>query len=409
MSEASALLETPLRSSGHAREPIDYAPWPFFADDEVEAVTAVLRSGKVNQWTGSEVKGFQHDFATWAGTRHAVAMANGSVTLEACLRALKVGPGDEVIVTPRTFMASASCVCLVGATPVFADIDRDSGNVTVQTMDAVRTAKTKAVIPVHLGGWPLDMPAVMAWADQHQISVIEDCAQAHGARVDGRSVGSFGHVNSWSFCQDKIMTTGGEGGMVTLNDDALWNDVWSFKDHGKSYDTVFNQPHPPGFRWLHESIGTNWRMTEMQAVIGRRQLAKLADWTEKRTSNARLLTEAFADESALRVPWPEDRLTHAWYKFYAYLEVGALADGWTNTRLVSEIEQRGAKAFTGSCSEVYLEKAYTSRGIGPSKRLPVAQELGETSLMLMVHPTLSPESVMRTAEVVLEVLKEAKR
>ena len=195
-----------------------FSPWPSFTVEEADAARAVLLSNKVNYWTGTECRNFETEFAAWCGTAHAVALANGTLALDVALKALGIGPGDEVVVTPRTFMASISCVVTAGATPVFADVDPDSGNLTAATIAAVLTPRTRAVIVVHLAGWPCDMDPIMALADQHGLKVIEDCAQAHGARYKGRSVGCMGHVGAWSFCQDKIMTTGGEGGMVTTND-----------------------------------------------------------------------------------------------------------------------------------------------------------------------------------------------
>src|SRR5690606_10824692 len=248
-----------------------FPPWPSFTTEEADAVREVILSNKVNYWTGQECRKFEQEFAAWTGCRHAVALSNGTLALDAALKALGIGPGDEVIVTPRTFLASVSCVINAGAKPVFAEVDRDSQNITASTIQAVLTERTRAVICVHLAGWPCDMDPIMALADERGLYVIEDCAQAHGAHYKGRPVGSIGHIGAWSFCQDKIMTTGGEGGMTTTNDQRLWSKMWSLKDHGKSWDALYKQQHPPGFRWLHESFGTNWRMMEMQAAIGRIQ------------------------------------------------------------------------------------------------------------------------------------------
>ena len=256
-----------------------FPPWPSFTTEEADAVRDVLLSNKVNYWTGTECRSFEAEFSAWAGVQHAVALANGTLALDVALKALGVGPGDEVVVTPRTFMASVSCVVNAGATPVFADVDADSGNLSAATIAKVLTPRTKAVIVVHLAGWPCDMDPIMALAAQHGFKVIEDCAQAHGARYKGRSVGSIGHVGAWSFCQDKIMTTAGEGGMVTTNDEALWRAMWAYKDHGKSYAAVYERDHPPGFRWVIDSFGTNWRMLEVQAAVGRIQLRRMAQWT----------------------------------------------------------------------------------------------------------------------------------
>lgn len=396
-----------------------FAPWPAFSDEEVDAVACVLRSNRVNYWTGEEGRKFEREFAEWAGTSHAIALSNGTVALDLALQGLGIGvvnggtSGDEVIVTPRTFLASVSCVVNAGAIPVFADVDADSGNITAATIDAVRTPLTKAVIPVHLAGWPCDMDPIMALAERHGIKVIEDCAQAHGARYKGRSVGSIGHVGAWSFCQDKIMTTGGEGGMVTTSDPALWSRMWSFKDHGKSWEAVYERAHPPGFRWVHEGFGTNWRMLEMQAAIGRIQLRRMAEWTAARRRNAALLREALADFAAagiIRMPRVADEgSVHAEYKSYAYVRPERLAEGWDRDRVITEIVARGVPCYQGSCSEVYLEKAFDDTGWRPLQRLPVARMLGETSLMWLVHPTLTPEQMQHAAEASCEVLAMAKR
>lgn len=396
-----------------------FSTWPRFTAEEANAVQRVLLSNKVNYWTGTECREFEKEFAAWTGTRHSVALANGTLALDVALKALGIGPGDEVVVTPRTFIASVSCVVNAGATPVFADVDADSGNITAQTIAAVLTPATRAVICVHLAGWPCDMDSIMALAEQHGLKVIEDCAQAHGTRYKGRSVGSIGHVGAWSFCQDKIMTTGGEGGMVTTNDEALWRAMWSFKDHGKSYEAVYEREHPPGFRWLHESFGTNWRMLEMQAVIGRIQLQRMPAWAAARKRNAEAVWAACQGFPALRVPQIQcsgcsgdcktaaARCEHAHYKCYVYVEPERLATGWTRDRIIEAINAQGVPCYQGSCSEVYLEKAFDDTGWRPQARLPVAKALGETSIMFLVHPTLTDSEVAKTCEAIQKVMTEA--
>lgn len=394
-----------------------FSPWPSFTPKEADVVHRVVMSNKVNYWTGTETREFEKEFAAWCGTAHAVALANGTLALDVALKALGIGPGDEVVVTSRTFIASISCVVNAGAVPVFADVESDSGNVSARTIEAVLTANTKAVICVHLAGWPCDMDPIMMLADQHDLKVIEDCAQAHGARYKGRPVGSIGHVGAWSFCQDKIMTTGGEGGMVTTNDEALWRAMWSYKDHGKSYEAVYERQHPPGFRWLHESFGTNWRMLEMQAVIGRIQLQRMPDWAEARKRNAEAIWTACREFAALRVPTVKcascpgacavGGCEHAHYKCYVYVEPSRLADGWTRDKILEEINAHGVPCFQGSCSEVYLEKAFDDTGWRPSVRLSVAKELGETSLMFLVHPTLTEGEINKTCEAIQLVMSKA--
>ena len=391
-----------------------FAPWPSYTEEEVTAVADILRSGRVNYWTGQQCRLFEREFAAWADSAHAVAVANGTLALDLALHGLGIGPGDDVVVTPRTFLASVTCVINAGATPVFADVDRDSGNITADSIAAVLTPRTRAVIVVHLAGKAADLDPIMALADTHGLKVIEDCAQAHGARYRGRSVGSIGHVGAWSFCQDKIMTTGGEGGMVTTNDAALWSRMWSFKDHGKSWEAVYERPHPPGFRWLHESVGTNWRMMEMQAAIGRIQLRRMDAWTTQREAHARRLRDAMAHHSGpngvIRLPAAPDTASgevHAQYKFYAYVRPERLAPGWSRDRIIAEIAASGVPCFQGSCSEVYLEKAFDAGTARPVERLPVARELGDTSLMFLVHPTLTQADMDRAVASISQVLSLA--
>ncbi|MDF3886627.1 DegT/DnrJ/EryC1/StrS family aminotransferase [Cupriavidus basilensis] len=385
------------------------SPWPSFTVEEAAAAQQVLLSNKVNYWTGTEGREFEREFAAWVGVEHAVALANGTLALDVALKALDIGPGHEVVVTSRTFLASVSSIVLAGATPVFADVDRDDQNITAETVRAVLSPRTKAIICVHLAGWPCNMDPIMALAREHGLAVIEDCAQAHGASYKGRAVGSIGHVSAWSFCQDKIMTTGGEGGMVTTNDRNLWARMWAYKDHGKSYEAVYEREHPPGFRWLHESFGTNWRMLEIQATIGRIQLKRMADWTARRTANAMTLAEALKPCKALRVPLPPAGVEHGWYKFYAFVQPESLAEGWDRDRIMAEINAAGVPCYSGSCSEVYLEKAFDGTGWRPAERLPVAKELGETSLLFLVHPTLTEAEIARTAQVARAVVERATR
>jgi dTDP-4-amino-4,6-dideoxygalactose transaminase len=388
---------------------VSLASWPQFDADQIDAASRVLSSGNVNVWTGNETKVFEQEFSSWCGTSHAIAMANGSLALSAAYLAIGLGPGDELITTPRTFIATASSAVLLGAKPVFADVDSESGAITAATIAPLINQRTKAIAVVHLGGWPADMRAICDLARAHGLAVIEDCAQAHGARIHGQSVGSFGDVAAWSFCQDKILTTAGEGGMVSTSRPGLWDAMWAFKDHGKTHEAVFEREHPPGFRWLHERFGSNFRLTELQSAIGRIQLQRLSEWTAIRTRNALLLTEALSDLPTVRVPLPPEHLTHAWYKFYAFAQPEALADGWSRDRILSEIAALGYPALSGSCSEIYLEKCFHDTGLAPAERLPVARELGETSLMFLVHPTITPEQMAGYAEAVSSVVKRACR
>lgn len=412
--------------------------WPHSEPDEVDAVVRVLESGKINYWTGDEGRRFEAEFAAAVGCKHAVALANGTVALELALLTTETGdfntetrghaedqnPGKngkrkytplittdetdqaEVIVTSRTFIASASCAVMRGMRPVMADVDRESQNVTAETIRAVLTPRTKAIIAVHLAGWPCDMDPILELAREHSLVVIEDCAQAHGATYKGRPVGSMGDVAAFSFCQDKIMTTGGEGGMLVTNNEAIWEKAWSYKDHGKSYDAVYRREHAPGFKWLHEDLGTNWRLTDMQSALGRVQLRKLPRWVNRRRANAAILAEEFLKWPALRVTLPGNEIGHSYYKYYVFVRPERLRKGWDRDRIVAEINARGVPCYTGSCSEIYLEKAFPDE-MRPKSRLPVAKELGESSLMFLVHPTLSEDDMRWMAKLAGEVLREA--
>jgi hypothetical protein len=384
-------------------------PWPHYAEDELAAVERVLRSGRVNYWTGDETRSFEREYAASLGRRHAIALANGTIALELPLQCWGIGPGDDVIVTPRSFIASASCVVRSGARPVFADVDRDSGNITPDTVRAVLTERTRAIICVHLAGWPCDMPGIMALARERGIKVLEDCAQAHGAHVAGRPVGAFGDAAAFSFCQDKIITTGGEGGLLATDDDELWSRAWSLKDHGKTWEAVYERSHGPGFRWVHDSFGSNYRLTEPQSAIGRVQLRKLSGWTVARTANACALAEGLADLPVARVPMPSPGVQHAWYKFHFYLRPERLREGWTRDRVLQALQAEGAPCFAGSCSEIYLERAFDATPFRPAARLPAARELGESSLVLLVHPTLGRPHMERIRDAVRKVLVAASR
>jgi dTDP-4-amino-4,6-dideoxygalactose transaminase len=384
-----------------------FAPWPVFAADEIEAVAAVLRSGKVNYWTGEQSQQFEREFAEFVGVKYAVALANGTAALELALHALEIGPGDEVVVPCKTFIASASCVVRVGAIPVVADIDPGSQNITAASIEKVLTPRTKAVIAVHLAGWPCEMDEILALASERGLRVVEDCAQSVGARYKGRPTGAMGDIGAFSFCQDKIITTGGEGGMLVTDSRALWEKAWSHKDHGKSYAAMFEREHPLGFRWLHESFGTNWRITEMQAVIGRLQLNKLPQWLALRRRNAGLLSQGLSTVPGLRLALPPAHSEHAYYKYYAFIQPEMLCPGWNLERILEALNAEGIPCAVGACSEIYLEKAFVIAGLGPKQPLPVASRLADSSLMFMLHPGLTEQNMHETCTGLAKVMHAA--
>ena len=407
-----------------------FSQWPKFSNEEVEAVKSVLLSNKVNYWTGQIGRSFEKEFAKFVGCDYGIALANGTVALDLALHGLSIGSSnggkkeDEVIVTPRSFIASVSAIVNAGATPVFVDIDRDSQNIDAKKIKKIVNNKTKAIICVHLAGWSCDIDEIKKTIEanyDYNIKIIEDCAQAHGAKYKGKSVGSLGDVAAWSFCQDKIMTTGGEGGMVTCNSEKLWRKMWAYKDHGKSYRSVYEKIHPPGFKWLHESFGTNFRITEMQSAIGLIQLKKLPNWSKTRAGNAKILYGALkhfsTEEGPLRLPifrhnnceqnCNNQCCWHANYKFYAFIKPQNLKKGWSRDRIIEEINKEGVPCYQGSCSEIYLEKAFKKFPAKTVQRLPVAKELGETSIMFCVHPTLGKVEMTKMSDIIAEVLNKS--
>lgn len=385
-----------------------FSPWPSFSQKEIDRVSEILKSNKVNYWTGQECREFEKEFAQFCQTKYAIALMNGTVALDVALKALDIKAGDDVIVTSRTFLASASCIVTAGANPIFADVELDSQNISRRTIEAALTPNTKAIICVHLAGLMCDMDPIMQLAQEKSLYVIEDCAQAHGAKYKGKPAGSIGHIGAWSFCQDKIMTTGGEGGMVTTNDENLWNKMWSYKDHGKNFDTVYNKQHPPGFRWLHDSFGTNWRMMEIQAGIGRIQLGEMPEWTRKRNENMQTILSAFEASPYFIVHRPSADFSHAAYKCYIQVNPETLPEGWNRDRIMELINDLGVPCYSGSCSEVYLEKAFDNTPWRPAKRLNNAKFLGETSLMFLVHPTLTSENMQKCIDVIKNVIEQIK-
>ena len=392
-----------------------FSSWPNFSKEEAERVSEILLSNKVNYWTGEECRLFEKEFAEYFNSQYAVSLANGTVAIDAALMALNLQKGDEVIVTSRTYIASVSSIINAGGIPIFADICENSQNFKSSNILKLITPKTKGILCVHLAGWPCEMDRIMEIAKKNNLFVVEDCAQAHGAKYKGASVGSIGDIGCWSFCQDKIMTTGGEGGMVTTNNKKLWRKIWEYKDHGKSYDAVFNNVHPDGFRWLHETFGTNWRMTEMQASIGRIQLKKMPKWTKERNDNQNAIWTRCKNIPSLRVPMFNERSwefynpgnIHAAYKCYVFVKKEELKSGWSRDKIIQEITLRGVPCYSGSCSEVYLEKAFKKSNLAPKNPLIKANELGETSLMFLVHPSLQKKEIQKTCDVIEDVMKLA--
>tara|TARA_Y100000991_G_scaffold194637_1_gene163382 strand:+ start:1042 stop:2220 length:1179 start_codon:yes stop_codon:yes gene_type:complete len=390
---------------------MNFPKWPNYEEDEIKAVEKVLKSGNVNFWTGSVTKTFEEEFSKFCNCKFAIAVANGSLALSCAYLAVGVKKDDEVITTPRTFVATASSASLLGGIPIFAEVDKDSGNITVESIEPLINKKTKAIVVVHLAGWPVDLIRIAKLAKTYGIALIEDCSQAHGAGIlingEKLSVGQFGDISTWSFCQDKIISTGGEGGMVTTNNKNYFNKIRSFKDHGKSFSKLENREFNQGYKYIHDNLGSNFRITEMQSAIGRIQLCKLDLWTKIRTKNALLLYDILSKNPLVRAPLPGEDVVHGWYKFNCFINKDFLKDDWSRDKIINAIIEKGYPALQGSCSELYLEKCFLSKYSKLNKKLLIAHELGVTNLTFLVHPTINEEVMFNYASNILTIFNLA--
>ena len=392
--------------------------YPYYNKSIINKVSDVLKSGKVNYWTGNECKKFEKEFSNYHNVKYSIAVSNGSVALEIGLKALGLKKKDEVIVTPRSFIISASCVLNLGLRPVFADID-DNGNLSIEGIKKVYNKNIKAIIIVHLNGIVCDLDPILKFVKKNKVYLIEDCSQAHGAIYKHKKVGSFGDISTWSFCQDKIISTGGEGGMISTSKKKLWSRLWSLKDHGKNYKSVFYKKHKTGFRWLHDNLGSNYRMTEMQAVIGREQLKSLDEQIKRRNLMASLyiyeLRDYYQKYNILKeidfkcqtCPLKHsiklcDRCRHAYYRLNLFVHKNKI----NQIKLIEALNKNKINCNTGSCSEIYREKIFRKLGSYPRKRLVNAKLLGETSIMFSINPN---KSLIQIKKEILTIKKTLKK
>ena len=386
----------------------NFPVWPQFEQDEIDLVVKILQSGKTNTWVGEHVKKFDSEFADYITMPHALAVCNGTLALELALSCLEISSKDDVIIPSKSYIATASSVVMMGANPIFADIDINTNNITLDSIKKSITDKTKCIIVVHLGGYPCEMDEICDFTKKNKLFLIEDCAQAHGAEYKQKKVGSFGDASIFSFCQDKIISTGGEGGMLLLRDKEAWKKGWAFRDHGKDYQIMQNIENHQGFPWPHTSIGTNWRMTEIQAAIGRLQLAKLPKWLKQRRDNAFYLLEKLAELDCLTIPEFPDYIFHSFYRVYIQLNIEKLKHTWDKNKIIHEINKVGVPCYEGSCNEIYKESAFRIKD-KPLELLPNAKKLGQTSICLLCHPTLELSDINSMSETIINVLKNASK
>ena len=374
---------------------IDY---PFFNKSSIKKVKQILNSGRVNYWTGNECRNFEKEFSNYHGVKYSLAVSNGSVALELGLKSLGLKNNDQVIVTPRSFIISASCVLNLGLKPVFADVD-DNGNLSIEGIKKVYNKNIKAIVVVHLNGLSCDLDPILKFTKKNKIFLIEDCAQAHGAIYKGKKVGSFGNISTWSFCQDKIISTGGEGGMITTNNKKLFLKIWSMKEHGKNYISVFFKKHRTGYKWLHDHLGSNYRMTEMQAAIGRVQLRLLDKMVKKRNFLANLYLNGLKDyyQKYEIIKKPDfrcetcplkknekkcNKCAHSFYRLNLFINKKNI----NQIKLIEQFNKNKIECGIGSCPEIYREKIFKKLKLHPKKRLQNAKLLGKTSIMFPINP-----------------------
>ena len=392
--------------------------YPYFNQNTQRRVQKVLKSGRVNYWTGNECKDFEKEFSNYHKVKHSLTVSNGSVALEISLQALNLKKRDSVIVTPRSFIMSASCVLNLGLKPIFADVD-DNGNMSIEGIKKVYNKSVKAIIVVHLNGLVCDLDPILNFVKKKKLFLIEDCSQAHGAVYKGKKVGSFGHISTWSFCQDKIMSTGGEGGMISTNNTKLWLKLWSLKDHGKNYKSVFNKKHNNQFKWLHDDLGSNYRMTEMQAVIGREQLKSLDKQIKRRNLIANLYLNGLKDYylkfDILKKPRfkyqtyhlkknskKNNQYFHAFYRLNLFINRNKI----NQKKLIEQLNKSKINCGVGSCPEIYREKIFKKLKFYPKKRLSNAKLLGETSLMFQINPYKSSTKVKLEINTIKKILNK---
>ncbi len=344
------------------------AGWPQFDENAIKGVEDVLRSGKVNYWTGPRGMQFEEKFAAWQGSKYGVSVATGTAALHTALAALGIGPGDEVIVPSYTFIATSFSVVQAGAIPRFADVNLDDHCISLESAEKLITPRTKAIMPVHLYGNVCDMDPLMAFAKKHNLKVIEDNAEAFGGYYKGRKTGTIGHAAACSFCQNKTFTTGGEGGMLTTDDEELAWQARGFRDHGYNVKERLNllaleQKLP----YIHNRVGWNYRMTEMQSAIGLAELERMDDWNmPRRKRNAHILMDALGELPQVKyMPIDTEDRQNGWFVCAFSLDIENM--GCDIAQFVEAAGAEGAPCWKVFWPQCHTESAFVDRhGFGDS-------------------------------------------
>ncbi len=400
--------------------------WPQFSEKAVKSVEKVLRSGKVNYWTGPMGMEFEKKFADWQGSKYAISVATGTAALHVALSALGIGPGDEVIVPSYTFIATSFSVVQSGAIPRFADVNIEDHCISVESAEKLVNKRTKAIIPVHLYGNVCDMDPIMAFAKKHDLYVIEDNAEAFGGSYKGRKTGTIGHMSTCSFCQNKTFTTGGEGGMVTTDDEELAWTARSFRDHGYDVKERLNllemeQKLP----YIHNIVGWNYRMTEMQSAIGLAELERMDDWNlPARKRNSYIIIDALKDLPQVKyLPVDTPERQNGWYTMAVSLDIdnmncdimqfvkAATAEGapvwkvfWPQCHSEKAFQEH--RAF-GKSGFPFESKEYTDPQSADYSKVDIPNALWHEThtFTCFAYPTFTEDDMHQVANAIVKVIK----
>ena len=361
--------------------------WPNFSKKLISQVGNVIKSGKINYTTGPYGQKFENEFSKHIGNKFSIAICNGTAALEVAIKSLRLPKKSKIIVPARSFFSSAACIVNTGHIPVFVDVDLLTQNISLEDIKNKISKKVRAIICVHLAGLPCDIRGVKKIANKHNLKIVEDCSQAHGASIQNKKVGSFGDVSTWSFCNDKIISTLGEGGMISTNNKSIYEFCKRYINHGSdlkknknSYKFVYNK----------NTFGTNLRLTEIQSFAGMEQLKNLKKIQNKRQKMSKDYYNLILKYNKYFYSYyPSKNIKSAWYRFYFFLKTEVKNYKNIRFKIIKDLNRNDLKCFTGSCPEIYLEKSFQKLKNFRSIRLKNSKILGETSIALDVNHTLN--------------------
>ena len=360
--------------------------WPNFSKNLISNIGRILGSGKINYTDGPYGIKFEKEFSKFVGNRYSIAVCNGTAALEVAIKSLRLPKNSEIIVPARSFFASASCIVNTGYIPVFADVNLLTQNILIDDIKKKITKRTKAIICVHLAGLPCDMNSIKKLANKKKIKIIEDCSQAHGASIDNKQVGSFGDISTWSFCNDKIMSTLGEGGMISTNKKKLYEICKRFINHGTNFK---KNKKTEKFIYNKDYFGTNLRITEIQSYAGLEQLKNLKKIQKKKENISKSYFDLISKyQNYFDCYYPTKKIKSAWYRFYFFLKTDIKYYQKLRFKIIKDLRKNNLKCFTGSCPEIYLEKAFKKLNNAKPIRLKNCKTLGQTSIALEINHTL---------------------